>query len=230
MDIYYHSLDDDLVKLYYNFKRGVKVDNKLLQGFLRYYRPPHKTNIAQLQRCGIEDRSLLAALASSGCMTLPLEELCESTAFKYILSSQQTEAPYINIKSNITTTELVYSFKKNESRTFFIEHVKSLLSKSKIIIVADKYLNNCRTSVVKFFDILPSNASVFLSHPLNQELLSELKKTKPNIKIKIDTVSDYKTLHDRYILIDDKVEVILTSGVDYIFDTNKECTAIIRAV
>jgi len=35
---------------------------------------------------------------------------------------------------------------------------------------------------------------------------------------------------DKYIRIDGKIEIIFTSGIDYLFDASKECTLLIRAV
>jgi len=37
-------------------------------------------------------------------------------------------------------------------------------------------------------------------------------------------------LHDRYLIIDGKIEIILTSGIDYLFSDDKECTMIVRKV
>lgn len=42
------------------------------------------------------------------------------------------------------------------------------------------------------------------------------------------THKNYIKNHDRYIIIDDKLEIILSSGVDYLFDTGKDFTYVIR--
>lgn len=227
MDIKYHSLDDELTKLYHDFKRGRTVDNRLLQSFLRYYRPPHNTNFAQLKRCGIEDTSLLAQLVSSQGSKLSLEELSEQTLFKYVLSAKQSLPPFININSKQSATEFIYSFKKGESRKELKEHAKRLFANAKNVVVADKYLNE--NSAIRFFELFTGSTTIFLSYPLDKKIKRNIKKVA-NVTFKDDTTDNYKNLHDRYILIDKRVEIILTSGVDYIFDENKECTAIIRAV
>ena len=36
--------------------------------------------------------------------------------------------------------------------------------------------------------------------------------------------------HDRYLVLDDKLEIILTSGFDYLVKTEKEFTYIVRPV
>lgn len=36
--------------------------------------------------------------------------------------------------------------------------------------------------------------------------------------------------HDSYIRIDRKIEIVFTSGIDYLFDDAGECTLLIRKV
>lgn len=38
----------------------------------------------------------------------------------------------------------------------------------------------------------------------------------------------YRHHHDRYLLIDRQMEIVVTSGIDYLFDNDKECTLIFR--
>lgn len=39
---------------------------------------------------------------------------------------------------------------------------------------------------------------------------------------------NYNELHDRYIIVDKKIQIILTSGIDYLMDTSKDFTYIIQ--
>jgi hypothetical protein len=48
--------------------------------------------------------------------------------------------------------------------------------------------------------------------------------------VKTDTNPRYRKAHDRYVMIDSKMEVVITSGIDYLFDTNKECTLLVRKI
>lgn len=230
MDVKFHLLDDELTKLYHDFKRGQTVEPRLLQRFLRCYRPPHHTNAAQLKRCAVDDTSLLAALMSSQSSNLSLEALSEQTLFKYVLSVKQSTPPFIDINSKQVATELIYSLKKDEIRTQLEDHLKRLLADAKLVVIADKYLNENEKSALRFFEFFTGPTTVFLSYPLSAEIKNKIKKMNKEITLKSDSSTNYKQLHDRYILIDRKVEIILTSGVDYIFDESKECTAIIRAV
>ena len=40
--------------------------------------------------------------------------------------------------------------------------------------------------------------------------------------------NNFLNLHDRYLIIDNKIEIILTSGFDYLFDNSKDFTYIVR--
>ena len=61
----------------------------------------------------------------------------------------------------------------------------------------------------------------------NKNLSSKIKS-----KIAIDKAHNLnnKNTHDRYIMIDNNIEIILTSGIDYLFDTSKDFTYIIREI
>lgn len=39
---------------------------------------------------------------------------------------------------------------------------------------------------------------------------------------------NFKNLHDRYLIIDNKIEIILTSGIDNLIDDSKDFTYIVR--
>ena len=63
---------------------------------------------------------------------------------------------------------------------------------------------------------------------LSETRIKLLKNICKDWIIKEDKRNTYKNYHDRYLLIDDKIEIILTSGFDYLFDENKEFTYIVR--
>ncbi len=225
MNKYFLVLDDNLIKLYHDFKRGVDLNTKELAGFLRYYRPMHKTNLSQLLRCNIRDTALLSALAADVDKDKSLEDLCNLTIFKYILTTERKLQPYLNIFSDYFTTEIVYSFNKGDERSPFLEHLKRLCQDAKYIFITDKYLNEGLAR--KLIDYLPENISIHLTYK-SLELGSKLKKDFPKIGFKDNKHPTYAKLHDRYIRIENDIEIIITSGIDNLFDTTKDCTVIIR--
>lgn len=230
MTVYYHCLDDELAKLYHDFKRGKEVSAELVESFLRYYLPKHKTNLAQAKRIEITDSSMLSQLANSSDKNLDLKELSESTLYKYILSANNDSFPYRSIRNKNFTTEVMYSFDKSETREELLKHLKNLFKHAQNIVVSDSYLAT-KPREVKLFYTLFGNApcNLWLVHDYqSQSYVSEIKKLKPNLKVKQDSRSGYTNLHDRYVLIDSKIELIISSGIDYLFDKSKECTVIMR--
>lgn len=230
MTIYYHCLDDELAKLYHNFKRGEEVSSNLVAQFLRYYLPEYKTNLAQAERIKITDAAILTQLASASDRDLSLEELSETTLYKYILSASNDSYPYRSIENKKFTTEIIYSFNKNQCRGSFIKHLELLFKEAKNIVVSDSYLATKQRETKLFYTLFGDEpCNLWLVHDYqDQNYVSEIKKLKPNLKVKQDSRSGYANLHDRYILIDSKIELIISSGIDYLFDKSKECTVIIR--
>lgn len=230
MDISYHCLDDDLAKVYHDFKRGNKVNGELLIKFLRFYRPNHKTNLQQMRRIKLDDTSMLSQLANSPDRNKSLDELSKDTVFKYILSSEKTDFPYRSIDNNNFKTEVIYSFNKNESRNTFFNHFKALVAGAKTVVVSDCYLEEKHKELENFYELFDKNkCTLCLTFGYsNKAYIGKIKKINNKFKIIEDSRSEYSTLHDRYILIDEQIELIITSGIDYLFDNSKECTIVIR--
>ncbi|MFK5970661.1 MAG: hypothetical protein QM487_11155, partial [Candidatus Marithrix sp.] len=62
----------------------------------------------------------------------------------------------------------------------------------------------------------------------SQKKISELTNRCKGWTVKEDTKCTYDDCHDRYLLIDNQIEIILTSGFDYLFDKDKDFTYIVR--
>lgn len=229
MDVKYHCLDDELASLYHQFKKGHSVNNRLVSMLLNHYKPKHKTNFAQLRRIGVDEAGLLSQSINSLEKNLSLEELAETTIFKYILSASNNTYPYRSLENKNFQSEVLYSFKSGDDRKDFIEHFESLLKKAKNVTVSDKYLISNSGCWQPFFGLF-KNCNIYLSFDSkDQSFVSNIKCIVGNsCRVTSDSRSNYSQLHDRYILIDDKVELVITSGIDYIFDTTKECTVIMR--
>nr|WP_158305105.1 hypothetical protein [Helicobacter felis] len=63
--------------------------------------------------------------------------------------------------------------------------------------------------------------------PREQSLITDLKQICEDWTITKNT-TQYQKTHDRYILIEDTMEVILTSGIDYLYDENKDFSYLVR--
>lgn len=113
---------------------------------------------------------------------------------------------------------------------FFFKNMKGLK-----VTVVDGYLCDGQTEKLKvnarkFFGLFPKRElSVFLSRAKKLGI-ADVKKLCNRWKVKHDTNPRYRNAHDRYVLIDGKMEIVITSGIDYLFDTDKECTLLVRKV
>jgi hypothetical protein len=222
-------LEDDLFGLLYAFKHGREYNTRMTEKLLHCYKPPHITNVSQLERLGIEEVPLKAQLASAGLISQTVEELARKTVYKIILSSQRSHFPYVNIQGDGLQNHYTITCKPGEGRANAIDHLKALLEDSKYVLVCDRHLKANWETAKKFFDLFPrKTVTIFFAHSLESKHTTSLKKYCPNWKFKKDGSQIYRNLHDRYLLIDGTMEIVITSGIDYLFDDTKECTLIFR--
>lgn len=231
------ALDDQMLKVFHDFKRGAvgETSTATIQNLLRLYHPPHITSASQLKRVGIDDPSALQQLAGVGLTNQNPEELAGRTRYKILLSADQITYPSVSVHGDHVSSQFVMSFKAGEHRGKAHDWLSALLADALNITVVDGYLCDRQTGALKangrkFFELLPRKSlSIFLSrtHPKTN---SDIKKICGDWSVKKDTSAAYKNVHDRYLRIDGKMEVVITSGIDYLFDTDKECTLLVRKV
>jgi hypothetical protein len=227
------ALEDDLLKAFYQFKQGTECDTKLVTRLLTYYKP-HRTCVAQLERIGISESALLMQLAASGWIRQTTEELGQSTSLKLILSSNQSSFPYVNVSdSDVIEPNYTGTF-KNVPRLKAIAHLKALCQTAKSIAIYDPYLKGYQERPTKtimdgIFSLFPTNAFDIFSDDgaFIQSTKTDWLRRNSQLSFKPAERTSWKK-HDRYLIIDQKVEVILSSGFDYLFDTNGDFTYVVR--
>lgn len=221
-------LSDELLKEFYKFKRSADFNKKIIEKLFNYYTGGELTNTAQLQRIKLNDTRLASTLAKAGYKTQTLEELCEKTKYKLILNTERNDYPYININADRIERNFTATYNKNESREKTIKHIKALCRNAKYIFIYDKHMND--KVIQKISKILPQKKLniIYKDGQLSQIQISNLKKECKDWKIQQDSKNIYNNYHDRYLLIDNNIEIILTSGFDYLFDENKDFTYIVR--
>ncbi|MCK5720035.1 MAG: hypothetical protein KAH84_08845, partial [Thiomargarita sp.] len=222
-------LSDELLKAYYYFKNSQPAKQDTIENLFKYYISGHLTNCKQLEDIGIKDDSLKQQLAQEGYIKQTLEELCEKTIYKFILNTERDDYPYININSDRMERNFTATYGKKESRNKTIEHMKALCKNASTIVIYDRFINDkVIQEIAKIFPKKTLNI-FYKDKQLSQEQISKfLKKICKNWTVRKDTKSAYNDCHDRYLLIDDQIEIILTSGFDYLFDENKDFTYIVR--
>lgn len=225
MGNYSFVLSDELQKEYCKFKEGEICDRFLIENLLHYYKPSILTNTSQLKRIGKSiSPQLETSLRKSGFTTQPLEDLAQSTIYKIILCTDKDYYPYVNINGDKIENNLTACFFKRESRLKAINHMTALCRKAKTISIYDKYSFQDNENIELLKTILPLKdlTIIYDSQYMNIKRLQEYCEKW--------TFADrtFPEYHDRYLVVDDKLEIILTSGFDYLVKTEKEFTYIVR--
>jgi len=224
-------LSDELLKCYYDFKNGKVHDSDLLEKFLSYYHAPHKTTVEQLDRIGYDDSRLKQQLMRSE--SLPLEELAQKTLYKIILNTEKSEYPYVNINDDPVEKNFSLTFRIGENRDKLIQMIKAFCQDANTILIFDKYLslkNNQERTIQFFKELMPcKNLTFFYDREhLTQEIKTEIKKICKEWRLIEDRKSGLKNSHDRYIIIDNQIEIILSGGFSNLFDIRSDISCLIR--
>lgn len=224
-------LSDELLSEYYKFTSNSNFDRNLIEKLFNYYKPTYITNKAQLERINhTSDKNLVSSLIKSGLKNQTLEELASKTKYKIILSTDRNDYPYVNINDDNIEKNFTGTFLRNESRDKAIKHIKSLCKEAeKFIIVYDKYFKEKDDNADTLINLLPKHKLeiIYQLDTFSQEQKDKLQKACPTWTLRDENFQD---CHDRYLIIDNKVEIILTSGFWYLNNLSKEITYIVRLI
>lgn len=222
-------LEDGLYGEFHAFKHGEPHDSRLLEKLLHLYKPPHITNVDQLNRLQIDDAPLKSQLARSGLISQSIEELAQKTIYKIVLSNGNSIFPHVNIYDDPLQNNYTMTCKPNEPRTKALAHLEALLQDAQNVLICDSFLEDRWKTAKRIFEIFPKRGlNISFAHDLDQRRKTELKRYCSNWQLKRNNLKVYRNHHDRYLLIDSELEVVITSGIDYLYDLNKECTLIFR--
>jgi hypothetical protein len=230
MSDYSLVLSDELLSIYFDFKKG-KIDNThLAEKFFSYYHAPYLTNTKQLNNIGVTvDQSVLQQLVSQGYINQTLDELVKETRYKIILNTEKSNYPYVNINNDVIEKNFSLTFKRGENRDKAIQLITALCVDAKFILIFDHYFcKNWKNTKQLFDDVLPKKPLTLLHDKHLVDKSGEIKKICGQWKIKEDRHHTFTHSHDRYLLIDDKIEIILSSGFDHLFSTDKDLSCLIR--
>lgn len=234
MSAYALVLSDQMYELYYNFKHGKNTDPRKTERLLNLLQEPVLTNTSQLERLNINDKGLISTLGSNGFINQTLKELSKLTLYKIILSEEKNLYPYVNIAKDSVRTSFTMTFMPTESREKAHSFIKAQLKNANSIFLYDKYFTDNWNDTELFFTKLMPKKSVnvfYVQGQLAQNHIARLKNICKQWTFKIDNKNiSYANLHDRYLIIDSELEIVLTSGFSYLFSHDKECTVIFRKI
>lgn len=224
-------IDDNLFKEYHNFKKGLPSNTKKIERLIHYLNHRVLTNVAQYERTGIElDDALKSELAKNGLINQDLESLardCSKT--KIILSTASDTFPRIDILNHKTLeSNYTASFNRNQERRFAKEHIKAMCADATEIMIYDNYLKNDPDLERLLKNILPRKPLKIKYNDFDSTLINKLKAYCGDW----DIISDSKMqgFHDRYLIINREVEIILSSGLDNLATDKKDLTYVVRMI
>lgn len=229
-------LDDELFKDYHKFKKGEKLEKdevERIKCLLHYFKGELITNIAQYERTGLPlDIALKKKLAQSGLKKQSNEELAQShTTYKVILCCGRCDFPYVNVTSSEEKIEnnLSSFYDIAEKRDKAIKHLKALCIGAKKIVVYDKYFaepDKEARNIGTLIKILPQKKLTILLSAITPNGIQTLKDTCVDWDPQFD--STLKGRHDRYVIVDDKLEIVLSSGFDHLSADSSDFMYVVR--
>lgn len=235
-------VDDCIAKKMIEFRNGEFTYFNEIQKILQYYkRNPLFSNIKFLREYyGDNQMTWILSQADRMYENSPsIEELAKKTIYKIILTLDREDGfPYVNVNQSKIENRFCSSFEKEESRESAILHFKALLEKANYVIFYDPHLDKenvqeaFKTFAQRCFPQKRLNIHIDSFHGW-QHFGSEIKNIYNQWSISLirqPYKERYLDLHDRYIIIDGKIEVILTSGIEYLMDNNKDFTYIINDI
>lgn len=225
-------IDDDLFQEYHKFQKGEGFDQKKIRQLLHYYKKSIVSNIKQYEDNDVElPVNLKSQMAHSGLRRQSLEELAENcTLYKIILSSTKDTFPYVNIMDDKQRLENNYSasFDMAEPRELAIKHLKSICLHAKKVVLYDRYFSSKERNVDLIKKILPQKNLEIIYNDINDKHIESMKLYCGQWNFTKNPQMTNR--HDRYLIVDDKLEIILTSGFDHLNDTSGDFTYIVRYV
>lgn len=230
MGKYSFVLSDTLYKQYYLFKEHQDYDKDIILHLLKFRCAEFLTNTKQLDDIGIGEnvsKGLYNSLKHARFTKQTLEELAIKTDYKLILCNNKSDYPYVNIMSDQISSNITGCFYRNVPRDKAIQHIRALCRDAKKICLYDNYLKE-DTKVLKL--ILPNKRIELIYHPKHLEANAIADLQSYNALWTLIPNDSLLTHHDRYIVIDDKMEIILSSGFAYLDLTSKELTYVIRPI
>lgn len=225
-------IDDDLFQEYHKFRKGEAFNQEKIKQLLHYYKKSIVSNIKQYEDNGIDlATNLKSQMAHSGLRRQSLEELAENcTLYKIILSSTKNTFPYVNIMDEKQRLENNYSasFDIAEPRELAIDHLTSICLHAKKIVLYDKYFSQKERNADLLTKILPQKKLEIIYNDMSD---NQIKLMTGFCDLWALTKNPRMiSRHDRYLIVDDKLEIILTSGFDHLNDTSGDFTYIVRHI
>ncbi|WP_052356304.1 hypothetical protein [Bacteroides timonensis] len=232
-------VSDILFTEYHKFKKGEACNTEMVKRLLHYYKHEIVANVGQYEKNKVEISSnLKAQLTHSGFKRQSLEDLAEqNTIYKIVLNTERNDFPYINIMDDNEKLENNFSssFDVSEIRQRAFEHFAAICKHAKDITIYDKYFSREMNNVFALEKILPKKKiDIHYSYDsakdvgIRDEDVLKLKEICSDWNFIKESILNKR--HDRYLIIDNSIEIILSSGFDHLNNDNSDFTYLIRPI
>lgn len=234
-------LDNDLYAEYYKFKHpeldlDYKVD--IISGILRFAGNSVLTNWQQWNELKLPEKAPIAIglRKNKKQKDLSLTDLAKHTYYKIVLTADpaKTTFPYVNINGDDIQPVVGGFILRNAPRHNAVSHLNALCAEAKEVILYDNYFSSQRNqNIATLLSILPAHPLKLIydtpknkeERPFDQKCIDIISPQRPDWQFGRQILKDH---HDRYLVIDNKIEIILTSGFDHLSRNDKEISYIIR--
>lgn len=234
-------LCDELFLQYHAYTEGrtEAYSRNTINQLMKYRRSGFVANVMQYNRCGISiPENLEPQLRRYGLTDQSLSELAKThTYYKIVLSDSKSSFPFVNIlsKDEKIDVSMTGSFTLHENRNKAKEHIAALCSNAKEILLFDKHIDNPDQkenikAVLNY--ILPKDHPVKVKSyvKLPGDVIHYLKRDYGKREFDNLGVDDADTYHDRYIIVDKTLEILLSSGFDHLAKDVSDLTYVIRPI
>lgn len=231
------AIDDNLAEELCRFKTNQQCDVDIVEKTLHYYKGYSLFTKKHLTKYYTDKTIQNNVLQSTAHIDLDsLESIRKNTIYKIILSSQRdVNFPYVSIYDDRIENNFTATFFKDEPREKALEHLKSLLENANYVFIYDKFITQNWASFKLFCESVLPQKRLTIHYPPEQNRHFKSNEIKALCNHWKCSVADnrysnysYGDTHDRYLIIDNKIEIILTSGIDNLMDKSKDFTYIVR--
>ena len=244
-------IGSDIGKELCNFRNNKSCDTRIVEKILHYYKHyPIFTTSELMREYYYGFPTILNAVLSNA--TIPRididnsseKNIAKNTIYKVVLCNDESKKdifPYIYIGGDEIENNFTATFLSGKPRQKAIEHLKDLLVNAGTISIYDKNLIKAkwnRKHFVKFCKLLQQTSKITIEYLGGNNKSKPYKITKrymdiiyPNWVWKVKHYTSGQKgnyAHDRYLIIDNKIEVIFTSGIHYLINDAKDFTYIVR--
>ncbi|ACA85003.1 hypothetical protein [Shewanella woodyi] len=204
------------------------------------------TNAAQVQRCK-DDHNLPEEVYNDlypillnldDQKDLSLEQLSKETLFKLIvtIADGENSPPFFNLKKQHIKRNYTLSCLHDEEREPLKDYLVCLLQGANKVLIHDKYFSS-EDDNKQIFTFLPDK-DIIIQYVENGErsngrFVRDICGANAKWKVEqCDTTqaefNRFARSHDRYLIINEEIELTLTSGFSYIWNKEKEITCVVR--